>query len=407
MLPISLQAQSLPTAFAELENASLLLLNPQQQPVMMKDADKAMIPASTTKLITAFLALKQWGPSHRFHTDFYLNQSSQSSPVLTVKGYGDPFLVSEEIERLAKQLAERLKSQGVDQISHLALNTDHFKSQVILPGRSASQNPYDAIPSALAANFNTLNIKRQQGVLVSAEPQTPLTPLAKSWASRPEADLSQGRINLGSDSKRCEQYFAELLSLFLTQQGIRIEQPVKWRSGMDDDAELVYQHFNRLTLAEMIQPMMRYSTNFIANQLVLMMSAERYGAPATPAKVARLLQADLQHYFGWQHFSLEDGAGLSRQNRLSARQLVTLLEAFKPWRQLLPEVLPNVYAKSGTLIGVTTLAGYIEIADPKGKTPNWAPFALLINESASYRVRNQIAQRLKAALNTTTLVSAP
>lgn len=405
---MTLLAQPLPTAFAEFENASLLLLDAQQQPVMMKDADKAMIPASTTKLITAFLALKQWGAAHRFHTDFYLSQLPQTLPVLTVKGYGDPFLVSEEIQRLASQLAERLKARNMDTISHLVLNTDNFKSNIILPGRSTSQNPYDAIPSALAANFNTVNVKLQQGTLVSAEPQTPLTPLAKGWASRPAADLSQGRINLGSDSKRCEQYFAELLSYFLAQQGIRIEQSIRWGSGISGDAELVYQHFNRLTLAEMIQPMMRYSTNFIANQLALMMSAERYGAPATPAKVTRLLQADLQHYFGWQHFELEDGAGLSRQNRLSAKQLVTLLEAFKPWRHLLPEVMPSVYAKSGTLIGVTTLAGYIEVADPKGQASSgWAPFALLINEPASYRVRNQIAQRLKSALNTTTLVSAP
>lgn len=399
-------AEPVPFAFSAFANASLLLLDAQQQAVMLKDADKAMIPASTTKLVTAFLALKHWGADHRFKTDFYLNQTEAQGAVLTVKGYGDPFLISEEIQTLAMNLADRLKAQNIYVLSHLVLNTEYFEPAVILPGRSTSQNPYDAIPSALAANFNTLNVKRQHGKLVSAEPQTPLTPLAKAWASRAEADLSQGRINLGSDTKRCEHYFAELLSHFLIQQGIQINHSVQWEQSFETAGKPdlpFYRYFNRHTLAQIIEPMMRYSTNFIANQLALMLSAERFGAPASADKVARLFKSDLQRYFGWQDFNLEDGAGLSRQNRLSARQLVALLQRFQPWRTLLPEIMPQVLAKSGTLIGVTTLAGYIETTNTKqSDQTQWAPFALLINEPASYRVRNQIVQQLKAAVSSKT-----
>lgn len=407
-MSVSVRAQPVPMVFSQFDNASLLLLDAQHKPVMSQDADKAMIPASTTKLITAFLALKHWGEAHRFYTDFYLAEAKQQPPALVIKGYGDPFLVSEEIQYLAKQLAEQLKFREVNAISGVVLDNSYFESNVILPGRSNSQNPYDAIPSAIAANFNTINVKYQRGKLVSAEIQTPLTSIAKDWGSRPTADLSQGRINLGDDSKRCEQYFAELLTYFLRQQGIGVGHSVKWHSVKEEKQELFYRHVNRRTLAEIIQPMMRYSTNFIANQLVLIMGAERYGAPATAEKAEKLLQDELQQYFNWQHFALEDGAGLSRHNRLSARQLVKLLSGFKPWRHLLPEVIPQVYAKSGTLIGVTTLAGYIQTPSLDGSVEfNWAPFALLINEPASYRVRNQIAQELTTALMSTSLVSAP
>jgi len=407
-LSMVLQAQPVPSIFAELDNASLFLLNAQHQVVMAKHADKAMIPASTTKLMTAFLALQHWGAEHRFHTNFYLSHTANHEAVLMVKGYGDPFLISEEIEHLAKTLAQRLKAQKIESLSHLVLNTDYFQANVILPGHSSTQNPYDAIPSVLAANFNTLNVEQQQGILVSAEPQTPLTPVARAWAMQPEVDLSQGRVNLGAQAKRCENYFAELLSHFLSKEGIRIQGSVVWGSLPADQSHLIYQHDNSHTLAELIQPMMRYSTNFIANQLALILSAERYGAPATAEKVAKMFQEEIIGQFGWQDFKVEDGAGLSRQNRLSAKQLVMLLQKFKPWRHLLPEIMPQVVAKSGTLIGVTTLAGYIEVPiSGRAEQLQWAPFALLINEPASYHTRNQITQRLKTALASQSLVSAP
>jgi len=60
------------------------------------------------------------------------------------------------------------------------------------------------------------------------------------------------------------------------------------------------------------------------------------------------------------------------------------------------------------LIGVTTLAGYIEVPiSGRAEQLQWAPFALLINEPASYHTRNQITQRLKTALASQSLVSAP
>jgi D-alanyl-D-alanine carboxypeptidase/D-alanyl-D-alanine-endopeptidase (penicillin-binding protein 4) len=139
----------------------------------------------------------------------------------------------------------------------------------------------------------------------------------------------------------------------------------------------------------MIRPMLKYSTNFIANQLILMLSAKSYHRPANFVDVQNYMEETLRRQFNWQAFTMKDGAGLSRENRLSPEQLVQLLGVFKPWTYLLPQVTPGVYAKSGTLNKVSTLAGYAV-----NSKQQWLPFALMMKQSVSHRRRNMIARKL-------------
>ncbi len=92
--------------------------------------------------------------------------------------------------------------------------------------------------------------------------------------------------------------------------------------------------------------------------------------------------------FGWKDYFLEDGAGLSRSNRLSPAQLVDVLGRFMSWKHLLPEIEPGIHAKSGSLIGVSALAGYIN------KQDEWRPFAVIINQKTPYHFRNKLAVEL-------------
>ncbi|WP_223260935.1 D-alanyl-D-alanine carboxypeptidase/D-alanyl-D-alanine-endopeptidase [Hydrogenovibrio crunogenus] len=385
---------SLKEALSQLHETGVLVLNARQEAAIEKESSKLRVPASTTKLVTAYLALKHWGTDYRFKTDFYITRTAQNTASLWIKGYGDPFLVSEEIQKLAEALAHRLKASGINTIDEVILDTGYFETNVVLPGRSDTDNPYDAIPGALAANFNTLYLKKAHGAIVSAESQTPLTPLAIKLGQH--ANLRHGRFNLGGSVKTGERYFAELLSAFLQQSGIQVKNEVQWRNLKEllalKQSQPFYRHLNSLTLAEIIQPMMRYSTNFIANQLALKLSAEKLGAPASAEKVKQMMKSDLTNYLGWQDFYLEDGAGLSHQNRLSPQQLVILLEAFRPWKSLLPEIEDRIFAKSGTLIGVSTLAGYIY------QEQHWLPFALMINQSVPFHYKNQLAIKLKQQL---------
>lgn len=363
--------------FSALENAGLLMVDKLGQAVLSDHANTAFIPASTTKLVTAWLALKHWGEDYHFTTRFYLDNTTHT---LWIKGSGDPFLISEELQLIANNL----KKQGIKQINAIGLDNSLFQANVLLPGTGKSNNPYDAVPSTLAANFNTINLKKIKGKVVSAESQTPLTDYAKSFSTQLKGRSL--RVNTGRDAANAEKNFAQLLAAFLRKQGVKVKTEIV--RGKVDKQPLFYTHTNSKPLAEMIRAMMKYSTNFLANQLVLVLSAEAYHRPANAHDVQRYIEQTLIKNFHWKNFIIKDGAGLSRENRLSPKQLVDVLEAFKPWKHLLPEIEPSIYAKSGTMNGISTLAGYIV------DTNNWQPFALMMNQAVPYKFRNRIAVEL-------------
>lgn len=403
-------AQSLPqdaawAEFARLKPTSLLLypplarqaelslLNPELSPELSQQADDLLIPASTVKLITAWLALTRWGPEHRFNTDFCYFPSRQT---LWVKGSGDPYLVSDEL-RLA---VSGIKAANFGPIRQLAIDGSLFRSNLRLPGTGDSANPYDAIPSAIAANFNTVHLRKENAAVRSGEAETPLTAFAASKANR--ISLKEPRVNTGPSVAEAEQHFAELFTALLSEQGIQtsddilygtLPSPKPFSTERQLSEPQCYTHQNSRRLADVLQPMLKYSTNFIANQLILMLAADANGKAANAAAVENYLQQQLQQAFGWQDFRLRDGAGLSRDNRLSARQLLDVVTALAPWRELLPEIAPGVFAKSGSLNGVSTLAGYL-VHDEA-----WQPFAIMMNQRSSYRLRNRLAVSLRKHVN--------
>ncbi len=377
-------ANSLDT-FNRYDAAGLLYLDEAGKVINKKRAEDLFVPASTTKLVTAWLALNHWGEDHRFKTDFYLDEST-ANPVLWIKGYGDPFLVSEELIIIARTIGARLKAKGIDKLGGIRLDTSYFASNIRLPGTAGSNNPYDAVPSALAANFNTVFARRKNGVIVSAEEQTPITVTARRIYNTMQGRSE--RINTGPDPRIAERYFAELLAEFLRREELEVGDEISW-GKVPAAMPLMYRHLNSRALADVIKPMMKYSTNFVANQLVLKLGAEYHGAPASSGKIALTLTEQLSTEFGWKAFLLEEGAGLSRANRLSPAQLVDVLERFRTWKHLLPEIEPRIHAKSGSLIGVSALAGYIN------KQDEWRPFAVIINQKTPYRFRNKLAVELR------------
>lgn len=374
-------AESALSRFSHLHNAGLLVTDSHGQILKSKRANQSFVPASTVKLATAWLALSRWGETYRFRTDFFFDHADNT---LSVKGSGDPYLVSEELTVIARQLAQR----GIRQVDRIALDNSLFEDGLVLPGTGKSNNPYDAVPSALAANFNTVNIKKRKGKVISAEKQTPLTPFAISMKKR----FKRGtlRVNTGRDPHNAERYFGELLIAFLRKEGIQVSNHIVGEKV--PKMQPIYQHYNSRTLAEVIRPMLKYSTNFIANQLALTLAADAYRQPANAQLVKRYMNSTLQAHFHWKSFNLQDGAGLSRRNRLKPTQLVGLLHDFKRWKHLLPKKETGVYAKSGTLKGVSTLAGYLVQGN------EWKPFALMMNQPVPHKLRNRIAIQLRRTL---------
>lgn len=423
--------------FLSLKQASFALYHSDWTPLYVNKQNLPLIPASTTKILTAYLALQHWGSDYKFYTDFVIEPlplkkqvASEYLPAgkkansrrasIWIKGYGDPFLTSEEIVIMAKQLHQQLKRLGIKEIVQVNLDSRFYQSKIAIPGASHSDNPYDAIPSAIAANFNTAFIKWNGKGWQTAEPQTPLTQVAIAAANRrflpagreakslkPLKKGFKARINLGFDPKNNEKHFVQLLLALLEKQDdvnfIETQQAkIQWQAIKDTQLSqdsihpepqntVKWRYRNSKSLQQVLVPMLKYSTNFIANQLALNLAAEHYSLPAGENLVARYYQEMLQDWLTGANF--EEGAGLSRDNQVTAAQLSLLLRAFASYRQLLPKTSKGVYAKSGTLHGVTTLAGFIDKQDAS------FPFVLMVNEPVAYKYRNRFIQAIRRAID--------
>ena len=355
-----------------------LLLKEEDRDLIAYQADAARVPASTMKLLTAYAALETLGPRHQFETDFFQGDDGW----LWVKGYADPYLVSEELDRVARALT----AKGLRDVAGIGLDDCYFSPDIEIAGRSASNNPYDAPVTALAANFNTINLVRNGGQIRSAESQTELTATARRFGLAGGA--GKQRINL-RERPIAIRYFGELLAAKLAAAGVRVGQGQK-NAPVPAGAKLLYRHSNSRPLSEMVEQMLEYSNNFIANALFLRLAAPDGRGRVSMAAAQAAMTDFARERFGWRSFRIDDGAGLSRANRLSARQLVEVVEHFAPYRELIPQQdgNANVRAKTGTLRGVSCYAGYVR------RNGRWSPFALLINQPVDYGLRRRVASSL-------------
>jgi serine-type D-Ala-D-Ala carboxypeptidase/endopeptidase (penicillin-binding protein 4) len=331
------------------------------------------IPASTLKILTSLAALEELGPSYRFRTAFYLDPFYN----LKMKGYGDPLLLSEVLEGMSHLLSSRVRT-----FQSLILDTTYFAPGIVIPGSDGSTNPYDAPVGAISANFNTVAFRRdKQGRIVSAERETPLVPFACDRIAA--LGLAPGRHTFLEDSRGAAHYAGELLLHFLRQDGVTCNGSIRLGTVGPDD-RLIYVHESDFPLETVVRKMMRSSSNFMANQILLSLGASAFGPPADLTKGTDAVSDYAEKRLGLRRLKMVEGSGLSRENRLSALDMLAVLKRFKPYRRLLREK-GHVYYKTGTLKGISTRAGYIN--DGLGKFYYFVIFF------------NQHPYRMKAALN--------
>ena len=147
----------------------VLVVDAEGNELVAQNADKPFVPASVTKIVTAWLAMEVLGGDYRFETRFYLDDKR----VLYVRGGGDPFLISEELAPLATELVAAI---GKEPITGIVLDASYYPSNLRIPGIEDTDEAYNALNSALAVNFNTdlRRAQRQQGALRrEADPDHP------------------------------------------------------------------------------------------------------------------------------------------------------------------------------------------------------------------------------------------
>lgn len=349
IFPTRAQADAKDKVAALAPAALVLVLDADGNALVAQNADQPFVPASVTKIVTAWLAMEVLGGDHRFQTSFYLDKAR----VLHVRGGGDPFLVSEELAVLAQKLVAAV---GTKPLTGIVVDTSYQPTSLRIPGVEDSNRSYDALNSAFAVNFNTIQAVRRGNKVETGEPQTPLTPIAISQFRARGPKAGKGRVSLSQDPAVSVQYAGELLAAFIAKAGGSVKGKIS-TGRVPAGLSPIYVHSQSRTLAEILSDMLRGSNNYIANQVFLEIGGQRLGAPVSLEKSLKVAREILAKNDLAKAIQLEEGSGLSRDNRFTARGLAKVLNLFAPHADLLVASKDSAY-KTGTLEGVRTLAGY-------------------------------------------------
>ena len=379
------------------------------EPLLLHGGDRSMNPASVMKLVTTLAVLDSFGPAQTFKTRVMLEGSLQDGVLdghLILQGGGDPAL---SIERFWLLLRE-IHARGVREIrGDVLLDGDYYQIEASDPAAfdAAPLRPYNAPPAALLVNFNTVDLALAgDGTRVSARFDPPLeAPVLVNQlipgdgpcpSLRDQMTLEPDRLTLaGSYPQACGEerialdllppptttaaWFKQLWSELggsLTGQVVSAAAPPTARLLLEYDSPPV---------AQLVRDTNKFSNNVMAKMLFLNLGAARFGAPATWDKGERALRAWLEeHDLECGKLVLENGAGLSRIERISAYALARLLrwETRQPTWFEFAASLPAVglegtqknrltksaargqaWLKSGSLKGVRNLAGYARTPD--------------------------------------------
>jgi D-alanyl-D-alanine carboxypeptidase/D-alanyl-D-alanine-endopeptidase (penicillin-binding protein 4) len=328
----------------------VLVMDAKGNELLAQNADEPFVPASVTKIVTAWLALEVLGGDYRFETRFYLDDAR----VLYVRGGGDPFLISEELALLASRLVAAV---GKTPLTGIVLDASYYPSDLRIPGIEDTNEAYDALNSALAVNFNTIHAARRGKSVRSAEKQTPITPLAISQF-RARGPNGRGRISLAQDPALSLHYAGELIAAFIRQAGGSVGGKISTGSVPEGLAP-VYVHRQSRALSGILRQLLVGSNNYTANQVFLEIGAHRQGGPVSLEKSLKVARERLAAHGLAEAIHLEEGSGISRGNRFTARGLAKVLDLFAPHADLLLGGKGASY-KTGTIPGVRTLAGYAD-----------------------------------------------
>lgn len=409
----ALQSENVP-----LENVSIYVQRVDgPQALLTYQADVPRNPASVMKLVTSYAALDLLGPAYRWKTAFYglsLPQQGKLKGGLWIKGSGDPALNTAHLAEVASELKQKFDLNEI--CCEIGLDNSAYAPQSF-DAASFDGKPnraYNAPAEALMVNQQAIRLQlipSKEKVTVVAYPnwqwlikRIDIKPVAGDcgdWKNslqikregrvlnvRGEYPISCGDKYLDVNWQGAE-YVAGLFYTAWEQAEGRWAQSDKTQirvANVPENAVLLTEHASP-TLAEMLREMNKTSNNVMARALYLSLS--RVNDPlqtASTSKSEQVLKTWLQGKgFNFSELVLENGAGLSRVERISAAHLGALLgDAFhSPVMAELTASLPiygmdgslskrkdgglygRAHLKTGSLENVRSIAGYV--LDAKGR----------------------------------------
>lgn len=426
--------------------------------VYSNGGDTALIPASTMKLVTAAVALRELGPSWRYPTWVLADAPAGGDGVMTgnlyIKGQGDPTMVIERMWRMVMDL----KLRGVTEIrGDVVFDDGYFKDSTTIPGWPSKEDlqdgpTYFAPLGALSVNYNVAAINVRPGASVGAPAVASLevpnssalienhlvTGSSKSryWARLDrKLDDATGKVatftltgNVPVDqppdvfyralSDPLTNYIAAF-QMVAAQQGLKVKG--SFRPGSAPSSAKLVLKSESDPLSEVLAQMNKLSNNFMAEQVLRTVGAEKYGLPGTTEKGVRAVNAYLESLGAPAgSYKIANGSGLTRATSIAPAVMDRVLVDMYSNPEFSAEFVQSlsvggrdgtlrhrfrddgmegrVRGKSGTLDGVRCLAGYVDATDG-----NTYAFSFLVNNIPGATARAKAAHdRLVLTLSGTT-----
>lgn len=314
-------------------------------------------PASTMKLVTTFAALDILGPAFRWKTGAWTSGAQQGDVLqgdLIIKGGGDPKLVYEHLWMFLRRLRER----GIREIQgDLVLDRGVFQEVAFDPALfdGDPQKPYNVGPDALLLNYKSLSLRfipepATGTVNMIADPPLagyPVTPPRLSagecndWRTGLRMDVGQlGIYFSGTYPASCgervlhlhpwplshSEYFHLAFRRLWTDLGGTLRGGA--RLGVVPPEARLIDEWESTSLAEVVRDINKFSNNVMARQVLLTLGLAGRGQPANTAGGAEAIRNWLtQRGIEAPELVIENGSGLSREERISALSLGRMLDA--------------------------------------------------------------------------------
>ena len=404
----------------------------ERRPLFVHDPTRPMNPASVMKLVTTFAALELLGRDYRWKTEAYLGGPLSDGVLrgdLILKGYGDPKITIEQWQ----SFMAALRAKGIDHVAgDLALDRTWFKPATHDPSEFDKEplKPYNVGPDALLVSFKSVRFvfapnTAGDAVELRAEPS-----LAEVALGAPpgisNGDCADWRGSLGG---RFVNHGATASAAFAGSFAASCGER-DWYVALLDHPHFVHGMFTTYfrdaggqfdgglkdaraprgtppfatlespPLYDIVRDVNKLSNNVMARQIFLTLATTRHPPPATPALAADVVQKFLkERKISMPGLVIENGSGLSRNERVTAGGLAQLLAAAdksgarEEFASSLAvaatdgtvqkrfqngTVAGQALLKTGTLEGVKALAGYV--IDAQGR--RWIVVAIINHPQA-------------------------
>ena len=388
-----------------------------------------LVPASTTKLLTTETALNLLGEKFRWITQLeYSGEIDETGNLLGnlyIIGSGDPSLGTNKAgassySNLVSDFMSAISEKGIKKITgDIIIQTGVFKS-------NKSQKLPENIVWLENGNYylpvgSTLDISPENEKLI-AKKSNPFSENKNFYYISPyikQMVYADKFVGLGLTTKLPDApaYLANTLRSTLLKNKISVVGKVVTKAtDLTPEKRNLLTSYQSPTLGEIIFYTNQHSDNALAEATLRMVGFQKLGDQTLESGRSAVVEHLKASQFDTSGLSYIDGSGLSRSNLVTPISQVKFLTSlmdenyFKTYFDSLPvggqsgtlkrmfygEGNGQIFAKTGTLNKVKTLAGYM-----KTNTGKTLVFSLLINNYAGAvdQVKSRMEKILQPALN--------